>query len=574
MKIHTKHSSFKKKSFDEFLGSSHQFDQSTRNNFIGVIALPIRPGVVWFFVIGFVLFICAVCLRIGILTITDGERYLLRSHYNYLAADPIFASRGLLLDRRGVPLAWNEKSPNVEYLLRKTIRAPGLGTVLGAVRYPQRDTKGYYWQVETIGVGGLEKYFDSTLSGVSGFRYYVERENGLGKGDTRELAPQSGSSVTTTLDARMVTALGSALQEYVDTYGFRAAAGIITDIQTGEVRAMASVPDVDPEIISSGDVEQLSRYQNDSASPYLNRVIDAELSPGSTVKPYIAIGALDAGIITPETTIYSSGELVVVNPYDPAKPTVFHDWKDGGHGTTNVRKALAESVNTFFYEIGGGYGSQKGLGIEKLRSYVGMFGFGSPAELIPLGSSQDGNIPSPVWKRRLFGEGWRLGDTYNTAIGQYGFTVAPIQQVRAVSAIATNGVLRELTLIPGKYGQVRVVNGDIKESDYSVIRSGMRDVVTVGTGAWSMNVPYIDIAAKTGTAQVGDKKHVHSWVVGFWPYENPKYAFALMGEFGPATGSPNVSWVMRKVLDELHITAPEVFISGDPTDIEPVPVGD
>jgi penicillin-binding protein 2 len=225
-----------------------------------------------------------------------------------------------------------------------------------------------------------------------------------------------------------------------------------------------------------------------------------------------------------------------------------------------MMQAIAVSCDVYFYEIGGGYQNQKGLGIANIEKYAEMFGFGEKTG-IDLPGENEGTIPSPEWKAANFkGDPWRLGDTYHTAIGQYGFQVTPIEMARAAAAIANDGKLLTPHLILNdtiKENQITILN--LNKSYFDTVQEGMRDAVSFGT-ATALNVPYVNLAAKTGTAQLGVAKNkVNSWVIGFFPYENPKYAFALMMEAGPNTNEVGASSVMRQLLDWMSVNTPEYF---------------
>ena len=151
------------------------------------------------------------------------------------------------------------------------------------------------------------------------------------------------------------------------------------------------------------------------------------------------MGALTEGVIDPYKKILSTGSISIPNPYFPDQKTVFKDWK--AHGWTDMREAIAVSSDVYFYEIGGGFESQKGLGIVNIEKYAQLFGIGQKTG-IDLPDEKGGIIPGPEWKIKNFkGEPWRIGDTYNTVIGQYGFQVTPLEMVRAISAIANYGTL-------------------------------------------------------------------------------------------------------------------------------------
>jgi penicillin-binding protein 2 len=265
----------------------------------------------------------------------------------------------------------------------------------------------------------------------------------------------------------------------------------------------------------------------------------------------------------------STGQIEVPNIYNPDQPSIFRDWKEGGHGKTDIIKAIGESVNTFFYAISGGYGSiTKGLGISGLEKYARMFGLGTETGL-DFGSEADGIIPNPTWKKEVFnGDSWRLGDTYITSIGQFGFQVTPMQMARAVAAIANSGKLVTPRIVRGPE-ESQYITEPISTSNYQLIRDGMRYTVTDGT-ARNLDRNYISIAAKTGTAQVGtNNAFINSWAVGFFPYESPQYAFSLVMERGPNIETTRgASWVIRTAIDSLAESYPEFFAEMMPGGIE------
>ncbi len=427
--------------------------------------------------------------------------------------------------------------------------------MLGYVRYPQKDKNGNYFQSAIKGVEGLEFMYDDVLRGAQG-RMIVERD-ALGNivSQSSVAFPVDGQTISLTIDARLQKALYDFAGSLMKDVGFAGGAGVVLDVRTGEVLVSVSVPGYDPNVMTGGgNVGRIRAYMDDSDLPFLNRVVGGLYTPGSIIKPFLAVGALAEGIVTPEKEFYSDGALRVPNPYNPDKPTVFRDWK--AHGWVDMRQAIAVSSNVYFMTIGGGFGNQKGLSIQNIEKYVRLFGIGQ-ATGIDIPGEVDGVIPSIAWKQKLFPDDpWRIGDTYNSSIGQYGFQATPLQMARAVSLIANGG----LAVVPHLYAdETRVPVGtiDISEGDFKVVREGMRRSVEEGT-ARALNVEYVAIAGKTGTAELGvSKEKVNSWIMGFWPYENPHYAFAMVMEKGPVTNLIGSASVMRKFFDWMHQNAPE-----------------
>jgi len=321
--------------------------------------------------------------------------------------------------------------------------------------------------------------------------------------------------------------------------------------------ALTSYPEYNSNILSSGsDKKTINSYFSDSRKVFLNRALSGLYSPGSIVKPFIGYGALAENIISPLGQIFANGSISVPNPYFPDKKTIFKD--HGTFGYVNMPKAIALSSDVYFYEIGGGYQDQKGLGIVNIDKYAHMFGI-SDKTGIDLGGEKSGIIPTPEWKAKTFkGDAWRVGDTYNTSIGQYGFQVTPIQMVRAVAGIASMGIIPtpHLRLADTSY-ESKITTLDIDKNKMKVIHDGMRRAVTEGT-AQALNLSSVKVAAKSGTAQVGlGNTNTNSWIVGFFPYENPKYAFAILMERGPKSASGNATQVMSEVIDYMSVNTPD-----------------
>ena len=267
----------------------------------------------------------------------------------------------------------------------------------------------------------------------------------------------------------------------------------------------------------------------------LNRAVGGLYTPGSIVKPVFAIAALQEKIISPEKAILSTGKLVLPNPYNPDNPSIFRDWTV--HGWVDMRTAIAVSSDEYFYTIGGGFQGQRGLGIAKIDEYSRLFGMEEKTG-IDLKGEVEGVIPTPQWKERIFGEDdpWRIGNTYHTSIGQFGFQMTPLQAVRFTAAIANNGKLLKPQLLASSTAQFREI--DIPEAYFQIAREGMRMAVISDrpdATVKALNIGGIQISAKTGTAQLGyNNEFMNSWSVGYWPADNPKYAYAVVLEKAPA----------------------------------------
>jgi len=511
---------------------------------------------------GFVLVLIVFGGRAVQLMAMEGKEYRELSENNMLSHAPVFAERGVIYDRNGVELAWNvpyvREGISDTFFDRQYASTTGMAHVLGYVRMPARDSSGFLYRYNIEGVAGVEATYNDLLSGKNGTKIVETSVTGERLSESVFEKASPGESLTISIDTELQSKLHDTIAKLAEDVPFVGGAGIIMDIHTGELLAMTSVPEYDSQAIVSGDSDAISGFVFDERQPYLNRVLNGQYTPGSIIKPVLAYAAMKEGLVSENTTFYSSGSIRLENPYNPGEYTVFRDWK--AHGTVDVRRALAVSSNVYFYYIGGGFEEQEGLGISKIAQYMRLFGFGSPTGFASVDGEAMGTVPTPEWKAEAFPQDpdWRIGDTYHTSIGQYGFQVTPMQIVRMVAAFANGGTLltARLETQHTPYGARQL---DLDPYILSVVREGMRAAVTEGT-AKGLNVDYVNVAAKTGTAEVGySKAHVHSWATGFFPYENPRYAFVVVMEHGPRENVLGGVYVMRTLLDWMRYNRPEYF---------------
>ena len=498
-------------------------------------------------------------IKFSSLQIVHGSEYRDRSENNKLKQILLVAPRGTIYSRNGEQLAFNQKSENEkDFSLRKYIKTSGFSSILGFVKYPAKDKSGFYYEEEFLPKDGAELYLNEILSGKNGFEFIETAVDGEVVSQSIIQLPRKGDDVILSLDAGIQSEFYKIIKNLAGSVGFQGGAGVIMDVNSGEILAMASFPEYDSEVMTEGeDVTKIEGYYRDTTNPFLNRIISGLYAPGSIVKPFLAFAALEEEVISPEKEIISTGKIEVPNPYNPDKPSIFKDWK--AHGAVDMRRAIAVSSDVYFYEIGGGFGSQKGLGIDRIKKYFELFGF---SKKTGFDSQKEavGVIPDPAWKEKTFdGEIWRLGDTYNTAIGQYGMQITPIQAVVATAALANGGKLVTPSIL--FTATSTVVSGTKIKGDpgnFQVVREGMRQGVVEGGTAAGLNTGAVNVAGKTGTAELGARKQfVNSWVIGFWPYENPKYAFTVVMEKGPVTNLIGGTYVMRQLLDWMAMNAPE-----------------
>lgn len=548
----------------EVMLDSHNLPNFDTDQFEGRLERPISRVALYsaagFFAVVAVVFIA----QSANLQIVHGQDYANKSQRNLLRPVPIFAPRGVIYDRNGVPLAWNapndivSTSSDSEDMIprREYATTTGLAHVLGYVQYPSKDGNGFYYREDFQGVDGAEQYFNGRLSGQNGSRLIEVDARNKVVSENVVKPPAPGENITLSIDSRVQNALYESMKAIATQYHFAGGAGVIMDVHTGELIALTSYPEFSPQVMSDRtDTAAVRAALNDPNLPFLDRAVDGLFTPGSIVKPYIGMGVLDQHIIDPSTIIHDTGSISIPNPYDPSKSTVFKDWK--ALGDLDFRHAIAMSSDVYFYTVGGGFGGQKGLGVANINKYLSMFGFGEkiPASFV---TGPAGNLSSPEWKMKTFNEPWYLGDTYHTAIGQYGTQVTPAQVIRAIGAMANEGTILVPSILKTDTPQVeRTV--DLPKSEFDIVHQGMRIGVQQGTSV-ALNVPYANFAGKSGTAELGvTKANVNSWITGFWPYENPKYAFAVTLEHGSVENLIGAAAVMRHTIDTVHAIAPEYF---------------
>jgi penicillin-binding protein 2 len=547
---------------DEIFLDSSNLPEFDRNQFEGRIEQPIRRGIVIKLGAIFLIIVSVMLFRTWELQAVEGEAYKIQSEINRLRHGLIFSERGVIFDKNGIELAWNEPSESDTFARRAYYPEKGFAHVLGYLSYPLKDTYGIFYQPEYVGIEGVEYEFNDELKGSNGLKIIEANARNEIESESTILPAQDGNNLTLSIDARVQEKLYEIISDVADSSGFRGGAGVIMDVHSGEILALTNYPEYDPNVLAEGGpAEVIASYVEHEGTPFLNRAISGLYAPGSTVKPIVALAALNENIIAPEKEILSTGSLVFPNPFDPENPTVFRDWK--AHGYTDMREAIAVSSDVYFYEIGGGFEEQEGLGIDNIERYIRMFGIGNVTD-IDLPSEAVGSIPSPRWKEQNFpGDPWRIGNTYHTSIGQYGFQITPIQMVRATAALANGGRLIQPSVIQHSAEETIEKRIPIPEANFKVIQDGMRLAVTDGT-ATALNFYELPMAAKTGTAEVGvNKESVHSWITGYFPYESPQYAFAIIMDTAPQgtlTGSVAVAQrFFRHLIDEL----PDVW-GGEP----------
>ncbi|MFH1820495.1 MAG: penicillin-binding protein 2 [Candidatus Nealsonbacteria bacterium] len=396
------------------------------------------------------------------------------------------------------------------------------------------------YQRESGQNNGLEEYYNDVLQPKPG-EIQVKRDvygNPIEKKIIME--PASGQSLVLNIDFSLQEKLIESLERIVRNVGSQTAAAVALNPNNGAVLALVSLPGFDNNLFSSGMTQIQWENLNSEAKPLFNRVISGRYLTGSTIKPLIASAVLEEGIINPDKAILDIGFITIPNIYDPEHETRKNDW--AVHGWVDMRKALAESCNVYFYTVGGGYEDQVGLGPTRIKQYLEMFGWSNKTG-IDLPGEVAGFLPDKEWKKETWSQDWWDGDTYNMSIGQGFLQITPLEVVSAMAAIANNGTLYEPHVVKEIIDSEKNLVSEIEpkvirqnfidEENLQIVREGMRQAVT-GIGAPHasavlLNSLPVTSAAKTGTAELGNDTY-HNWASAFAPYENPEIVITVVVE--------------------------------------------
>ncbi|EKD32989.1 MAG: hypothetical protein ACD_76C00106G0030 [uncultured bacterium] len=413
--------------------------------------------------------------------------------------------------------------------------AKSLSHVLGYVssisldEFNDMKTSGYL-RTDTIGKQGLEKYYETILRGKYGKKSIEINAFNEEKTILVEEKPVHGANIILSIDTELQSEIEKILDKRIGKGGPQKQSVIALDPNTGNLLALISRPSFDSNSFTKRMNElEYKIYTEDENKPMFPRAILGEFPPGSTFKPIVASAALAEGIINEWTSISSVGGIAVSKWFFP-------DWKSGGHGPTNVKKAISESVNTFFYYIGGGYESFNGLGVSKISEYAKKFGLGSLTG-IDLPNESSGFIPSEEWKMKEKNEQWYIGDTYHYAIGQGDILVTPLQIANATAVIANGGTLYKPRLVERISGPdyneeilpIATNEKIISNKILQIIKEGMRQTVVSGS-AQMLNSLVKPVAGKTGTAEWSSEKLPHAWFTSFGPYNEPEIVVTVLVE--------------------------------------------
>ncbi len=424
-----------------------------------------------------------------------------------------------------------------------------------------------------IGKSGLERHLEEFLRGSDGQRLLEVDVKGKDLRQAVLREPLPGNKVFLTLQYELQKAGEEA-------FGEQAGAAVALDVRTGEILAMVSRPAFSPGLFSRGiRNDQWLELLDNERHPLQYRAIRGQYPPGSTFKIISALAALKAGVVTPATTVNCTGKIAIGN-------REFRCWKKRGHGVTDLKKALRESCDVWFYQ------ASLALGIDRLSEMAFAFGLGAPVGF-PLGDDKGGLIPTRAWKRRQFNDSWYDGETVIAAIGQGYVLTTPLQLAVMTAAVANGGTVYRPQVVSRvedwegnvlRERQVDILNRvELPEQVFAPVREGLEAVVHEphGTGALS-RVPGVRVAGKTGTAQVirmkddeeetsdGSKPYKHrdhALFVAYAPADKPEIAVAVVvehGEHGSSAAAPVARAILAAYFDtQQGTTEPGAVAEGD-----------
>jgi len=411
-------------------------------------------------------------------------------------------------------VSWHSKP------IRNYVETGSIAHVLGYVGDITREelkifyNKGYA-NNSLIGKAGIEKQYDELLRGVDGYEFRtVDVKGKYIENSTSIKPPEMGKNLVLTIDRKIQQLADDAL-------GNRIGSAVVLKPSTGEVLAMVSYPYYDPNLFTNDNSnEEYQRLLNEENNPLLNRVVNASYPPASTFKVIMTTALLEEKSISPDKKILCEGEIEYGD-------RIFRcHIRRPGHGYLDLKNAIAQSCDVYFWVAG-----RDNLGVDRISAYAEEFGFGKSVG-IDLPSQTEGFVPSPEWKERRFHEKWLGGDTMNMSIGQGYLLASPMQLADMVAMVVNNGVVYKPHLLkevrdPASNAILSatmpetLLTSDIDREVFQTVRDDMRYVITNGTAQFPMKNKIVQLAGKTGTAEVGIAGRWHSWMVAYGPYDAP-----------------------------------------------------
>ena len=475
-----------------------------------------------------------------------------------------------------VPLRFHLNDEEVARFAVDRHRFPGVDIVAGLTRhYPngalavhalgyvgridirdlQRIDTSNYSGTTHIGKTGIEKTYEDKLHGKAGYSQVETNAEGRILRTLERVAPIPGENITLTIDARLQTRVEA-------IFNNRAGAAIVLEPQTGDILAFVSMPGYDPNLFVNGiDVKTYRDLRNNIYQPLFNRALRGQYPPGSTIKPFVGLGALEQHTVTAHDSIFCPGFYQL-----PRKDRKYRDWKKTGHGTMSMVSAITQSCDVYFYDLA------LSMGIDQLHDSLALFGFGKRTG-IDISGEAPGLLPSRSWKRKTRDQPWYPGETLITGIGQGFMLTTPIQLASATATLATYGQkITPHVILSSQSGSEPPAGTVISTSQLPVnelqhwqtVIHAMQEVVHGKRGTarrTGRNASY-RMAGKTGTAQVfglkeeekydaetiAEKLRDHSLFIAFAPVNNPQIAVAVIIENG-GSGSAVAAPMVRQIID-------------------------
>ncbi|MDR2401176.1 MAG: penicillin-binding protein 2 [Deferribacteraceae bacterium] len=462
--------------------------------------------------------------------------------------EPVKVTRGLTFEDISYFMEHSENYPGVQFIadpMRSYDNSTIFSHILGYVaEVNEQEVAEGYQPGDIVGRSGLERQFERELSGISGSRRVIVDSLGRVMETLSEIPPVPGRNIILTIDY--------ALQSYIDTImDGRVGSVVVLDNADNSIIAIYSSPTYDlnkfnPFITD----ENWQKLAGDAQKPLLNRSIEGMYPPGSVFKIMVAVAGLMEGVITPETTFYCSGSFKAT-----ARTNIIHNcWRRYGHGEMKLKRAIAESCDVYFYNVG------YLLGIDKLSEYAKKFMLGNLTQ-IDLPNEKTGVFPSREWKLQVLNEQWYPGETVNISIGQGYTTTTPLQIAVMVASIFNGGYVYAPRIvsavedpITGERAEIAptLLNQvNIPKEVRDTVMEALVDAVEDKRGtSWRARVAEVRLGGKTGTAQVISLKRTenmkeediplnwrdHSWFTGIYPSDNPRYAVVVLVEHGGSGG--------------------------------------